>query len=62
MQTTPNADVDVVVTFPDEANEADVLWFRNKLEKIPGLVLKTTNMTTSKDSDLLKTTTSKEDL
>ena len=34
-------DVDVVITFPHDANETTVLWFKQKIEKIPGIILRT---------------------
>ena len=34
-------DVDVVITFPHDAKETTVLWFKQKIEKIPGIVLRT---------------------
>ncbi len=40
-----DADIDVIVTFPPEANEADILWFKRKLEdEISGLSAKTCNV------------------
>ena len=34
-------DVDVVITFPHDAKETTVLWFKQKIERIPGIILRT---------------------
>ena len=33
--------VDVVATFPSSASESSVLWFKAKIESVPGLVVTT---------------------
>ena len=33
--------VDVVATFPSSASESSVLWFKSKIESVPGLVVTT---------------------
>ena len=45
---SPNTDlsipfqgVDVVATFPSSASESSVLWFKSKMESVPGLVVTT---------------------
>ena len=48
MQSTPNEDVDVVITFPPDISEATVLWFKTRLEKIEGLTLHTKSITITK--------------
>ena len=41
-------DVDVVITFPPESSESTIFWFKERIEKIPGIILKTKSMTLSK--------------
>merc|ERR1711884_242093 len=48
MQSTPNEDVDVVITFPADISEATVWWFKGRLEKVDGLLVKTRSMTITK--------------
>ena len=48
MQSTPNEDVDVVITFPPDISEATVLWFKTRIEKIEGLILHTRSITITK--------------
>ena len=33
--------MDVVATFPSSASESSVLWFKSKMESVPGLVVTT---------------------
>ena len=47
LQATPDWDADVVLTFPSNAKETTVLWFKNKIERIPGIVLKSKLLSTS---------------
>ena len=41
-------DVDVVVTFPFDSSESNVLWYKNQIEKIPGINLRTKSITITK--------------
>ena len=41
-------DVDVVITFPPDCTEATVFWFRDRIEKIPGILLDAKTMTLTK--------------
>ena len=40
-------EADVVLTFPHNAKETTVLWFKNKIEKVPGIILKSKSISTS---------------
>ena len=40
-------DVDVIITFPHDAKETTVLWYKQKIEKIPGIILRTKTIVTS---------------
>ena len=39
LEFVPEWDADVVMTFPHDAKETTVLWFKQKIERIPGLRL-----------------------
>ena len=43
----PHWDADVVITFPHNAKETTVLWFKNKIERIPGIIVKSKSLSTS---------------
>ena len=43
-------DVDVVITFPHDAKETTVLWFKQKIEKIQGIILRTKTITITSGS------------
>ena len=47
LHATPDWDADVVLTFPNNAKETTVLWFKNKIERIPGIILKSKLLSTS---------------
>ena len=47
MKTVPDWDADIVITFPCDAKETTVLWFKQKIESIPGIILHTTSLTMS---------------
>ena len=40
--------MDVVVTFPFDSSESNVLWYKNQIEKIPGINLRTKSITITK--------------
>ena len=40
-------DVDVIITFPHDAKETTVLWYKKKIERIPGIILRTKTIVTS---------------
>lgn len=48
MQSVPSQGVDVVITFPPDSAESTILWFKQRIEKIPGIVLHTKSITISK--------------
>ena len=55
LQLIPDWDADVVLTFPHNAKETTVLWFKTRIEKIPGIILKSKSLSTSgKSSKSLK--------
>ena len=41
LAAVPNWDADIVITFPPDAKETTVLWFKQKFENIPGIILQT---------------------
>ena len=43
----PQWDADVVLTFPYNAKETTVLWFKNRIERIPGIIVKSKSLSTS---------------
>ena len=55
LQIVPDWDADVVLTFPHNAKETTVLWFKKRIERIPGIILKSKSISTSgKCSNSLK--------
>ena len=42
--------MDVVITFPHDAKETTVLWFKQKMEKISGIILRTKTITITSGS------------
>ena len=40
----PEWEADVVMTFPHDANETTVLWFKEKIERIPGVMLQSISL------------------
>ena len=43
----PEHEADIVLTFPHDAKETTVLWFKEKIETIPGIVLQTQSLSKS---------------
>lgn len=43
----PEWDADIVITFPHDAKETTVLWFKQKIEDIQGIILHTKSLSTS---------------
>ena len=40
----PEWDADIVITFPHDSKETTVLWFKEKIETIPGIVVQSTSL------------------
>ena len=45
--------MDIVVTFPPDCSESIVLWLKSKIEKIPGINLRTKTITITKGTKTL---------
>ena len=43
----PEIEADIILTFPHDAKETTVLWFKKKIETIPGIVLQTRSLSKS---------------
>ena len=41
-------DVDVVITFPHDISESTVLWFKSRLERITGIILRVKSINITK--------------
>ena len=37
----PETDADIIITFPHDVNETTVLWFKERIETIPGIIVQT---------------------
>ena len=48
MQSIPTEDVDVVITFPPDISESTVWWYKSRMEKIDGLILRVKALTITK--------------
>ena len=44
LTAVPNWDADIVITFPNNAKETTVLWFKQKIENIPGIILQSKSL------------------
>ena len=47
LTATHEREADIVIAFPHDAKETTVLWFREKLESIPGIILPSKPLSTS---------------
>ena len=47
LTATHEREADIVIAFPHDAKETTVLWFREKLESIPGIILTSKPLSTS---------------
>ena len=59
LSSMPDHDADIIIKFPHDACETSVLWFKERLETIPGIYLQTKslskNIPCSKSMKMLQT-------
>ena len=44
LRFVPEKDADIIITFPHDVNETTVLWFKERIETISGIVLQTKSL------------------
>ena len=47
LKNLPHCEADIVITFPHDAKETTVLWFKQRIEEIPGVALEVRSLAMS---------------